>query len=96
MVRAEVITLIPQEERGVFEASTEQGKKVFCSIQSVRMSEFYRAKNEGIEPEFIFVLPYYRDYNDEQFVDYKGVRYRIVRSYVDGMKCELTVERVDK
>lgn len=96
MVRAESIKLIAPEERGVFETASTTGTDVYCRVRSVRMNEYYKAKDEGLEPEYVFVLPYYRDYNGEQFVDYNGVRYRVIRTYVDSMTCELTVERAEK
>ena len=96
MVRADVITLFAPEERGVFETASTTGTQVYCEVKSVKMSEYYKALDEGIEPELVFVLPYFRDYNGEQFAEFNGVKYRIIRSYVNGMKCELTCERYQK
>lgn len=96
MVYGEVVTLIPKEERGVFETASSTGTEVYCGVRSVKMNEFYRAKEEGIEPELVIVIPHHLDYNGEQFLEYDGAKYRIIRSYVSGMTCELTVERYPK
>lgn len=96
MVRAATIKLIAPEERGVFETASTTGTEVFCTIRSVQRNEYYKALDQGIEPEYVFVLNYFRDYNGEQFAEYNGTRYRIIRSYISGMTCELTVEKAVK
>lgn len=93
MVRAEVITLFAEEPHGVFDSHDVACRKVFAEIRSVRMSEFYKAMNEGIEPTYVFVLTDYVDYEDEKLCEYKGVLYDIVRTYVHGQSIELTVKK---
>lgn len=94
MIRAAVLQLIAEapEARGVFDDATETARQVFCDVRSVTRAEFYRAKEIGVEPTFIFVLSNFAEYNGEKIAVYEGARYRIVRTYVNGESIELTAE----
>lgn len=94
MIRADVIELVAEspEARGVFDEATETTRQIYCDVRSVTRTEFYRAKEIGIEPTYIFVLSNYAEYNGEKTAIYNGTRYRIVRTYVNGDSVELTVE----
>lgn len=96
MVRADVLTLISgiPEARGRFEEVSEVRRVVYCTIRSVGMREAYEAMSHGLRPEWVFVLSHSFEYRGEKECEYKGVRYRIIRTYVteaDGI--ELTAER---
>lgn len=100
MIRADVITLIGEDPvaHGIFEEYTETQRKVFCEVRSVGVNEFYRALEQDLHPVCVFVLADYAEYKGEKIVDYHGKRLRVVRTYVDRQKIELTVEEatVDK
>ena len=99
MMRADVIDLITEtaSAHGVHQAVTETARTVYCTVQSVSRSEFYNALNAGVQPEYVFVLALAEDYQDERIVRYKGLKYRVVRTYMtedDGI--EITCERSDE
>lgn len=96
MVRADVITLISDipEARGRFEDHSEIRRVVYCTVKSVGMREAYEAMSHGLRPEWVFVLTHSFEYNGERVCEYNGIRYNIIRTYVneaDGI--EITVER---
>lgn len=93
MIRATTIDLIAETPHGVFEEPVAERRTVFAEVKSVRMSEFYKALDDGIEPAYVFVLTDYADYNGEKVCEYNGTRYRIVRAYTKDQRIELTVER---
>lgn len=86
MICDDVINLISEnpEAHGVFASTTETKKQCYCRVESVSRSEFYRARENGIEPELVFVLSEYADYNGEKIVEHNGKRYRVIRAYVAG------------
>ena len=86
MICDDVINLISEnpEAHGVFTSSTERKNQCYCRVESVSRSEFYRARENGLEPEYVFVLSEYADYNGEKIVEYNGKRYRVIRTYVAG------------
>lgn len=95
MIRAGVITLISESAHGVFDSFTPTTTQVFAEIRSVRQSEFYSALNDGIQPQYTFVLTDYADYHDEKLIEYNGLPYDVVRTYtpVDGQTIEITVKK---
>lgn len=93
MIFRDVITLITETQpHGVFEDVAETPREVYCSVRSVGMSEAYTAMSNGLHPEFVFILSDYGDYNGEKILEYKGTRYRIVRTYRNNQGIELTCE----
>lgn len=94
MICDDVLVLIGEtpEAHGVFDKPTETRTTVFCRVQSVSRSEYWKAKANGVEPEFVFVLSDHLDYNGEKICEFRETRYRIVRSYVTQNEIELTVE----
>ena len=95
MIRATTIALLKELPHGVFDSHTPTETEVFAEIQSVKMSEFYTALNDGIQPEFIFVLTDYADYDGEKLVRYDGNLYDVVRTYtpVNGQTIHITVKK---
>lgn len=93
MIRADAIYLIKENPsaHGVFDAPTETRRMVYADIKSVGYAEFYRAKESGIEPTFIFVLSDFDEYENEKIVEYNSERFRVVRTYVKDAAIELTV-----
>ena len=96
MDRSEVLSLIvkteTKNELGIFE-TTEGERQVYCSVESIGSAEFFSAGQNGLKPSLKFTLFRY-DYNDEQTLVYKGVRYSIYRTYVKkGEFVELYCEK---
>lgn len=56
-------------------------KEVFAQVRSVGMKESYEALAVGLKPELTFVLADYYDYDDQEFIEYNSVRYRVLRTY---------------
>lgn len=95
MVRATTIDLLNEspEAHGVFESVTETVTTVFAEIRSVSRSEFYQAMSAGIEPELVFRLTDYADYNGQKVFTFNSERWRVIRTYTDGQSIELTARR---
>ena len=99
MMRADVIQLITEtaSAHGVHESITETAREVMCTVKSVSRSEYYNALNAGINPTYVFYLTLSDDYQGERVVRYKGIKYRVVRTYMtDDDGIEITVERSDE
>lgn len=95
MVRADILYLIDEAPKahGVFDAYTPTERMVYCTVRSVGMNELYTAKSLGLNPEYVFELADYAEYRGEKLCKYNDVQYNIVRTYVNGQKIEITVER---
>lgn len=95
MVRAGVLYLIEKNPGAVgeFDPYEPKWRRVFCTIRSVGMTEVYTAKSLGLSPEYVFELSDYTEYKGEQLCVFENVEYDIIRTYVNGQKIELTVER---
>lgn len=87
----EVAVLIKRTYDGA--ARVETKREVFCGFRSIGMKEFYSANSTDYRPELKLVLADYLDYDGETLADFKGVRYRILRTYRVGQELELTLER---
>ena len=96
MMFRDVLTLIGEDpkKRGVTDKPKETERTVFCTVRSVGMNEAYQALANGLQPQFVFVLSDFDDYNEEKICEYNGTRYRIVRTYRRNQAIELTVEEV--
>lgn len=94
MIRDDVLYLIGEDPaaHGVFEAYEPQRRMVFCQVNSVTRNEWYRAREQGMTPVYVFRLSDWHDYGGEKICEYGGSLYRITRTYVDGTAIELTVE----
>ena len=82
------------------EVCYEVRRQVFCSVYSVGRTEFYQAAQNNLQPELVFVISHYKDYEGEKelfYTDWTGVekRYTVIRTYRNGDSIELTaVQRV--
>ena len=94
MINCDVIYLIAEtpEAHGIFSPPAESERMVFCEVNSVSRYEFWRAKENGVTPTYVFRLSDRLEYQGEKIVKYNGDRYRVVRTYGDGYAIELTVE----
>lgn len=98
MVRADVVTLLGEDPKahGVFDAPELTEREVYCEVKSVSQTEAYQARATGLNPEYRLVLSHSFEYKGEKLCDFRGIRYSIIRTYVnesDGV--ELTVQRVE-
>lgn len=98
MVLTDVCYLISESPvaHGVFAQKERTERKVFCSVQSVRQSEYYNAHNSGFQPERVLKLASEREYRDEMFLKFREKEYNVIRTYItpDG-GIELTIQRSD-
>jgi len=95
VIRATTIDLVNEspEAHGVFDAPTETTTTVFAEIRSVSRREFYEAKSADIDPELVFVLTDYSDYNGQKVFLFNGERWRVIRTYTNGQSLEITAGR---
>ena len=47
---------------------------------------------QDLRPTLIFRLRDYAEYGGEKIIKFEGKRYRVVRTYIDSVAIELTVE----
>lgn len=96
MVRADTIKLVGESPaaHGVFDTPTETQTEVFCTVQSVGFREFYQAKSAGLEPDIVFNLTNAEDYGGEKIVLWNSTRYRVIRTYLNGMGIDITCEKI--
>lgn len=94
MIGADVIYLIAEVPpvHGAFNAPTYLERMVYCDVQSVSRNEYYRAREIGLEPTFVFILHDRAEYMGEKHVRYHGVVYDVIRTYIDALRVELTCE----
>lgn len=92
MIRDDVIYLVDEvpAAHGIFDAPQETRTMLFCQVHSVSRSEFWKAYENGLEPELVFRISEYEDYHGQKVLIYQGHRYRILRSYVSRHAVELT------
>ena len=96
MMFRDVLTLIGEQPKahGVTDVYEAKERTVYCTVRSVGMNEAYQALANGLQPQFVFSLSEYADYEGEKQCVYHGVRYRIIRTYRKNQGIELTVEEV--
>ena len=87
----EVAVLIKRGYDGATRVETR--REVFCGFRSIGMKEFYAASTTDFHPELKLVLADYLDYEGETLAEYKGLLYRIIRTYRAGQELELTLEQ---
>lgn len=67
---------------------------VFCTVRSIKRSEFYSAAVAGLRPELVFVVRSF-EYAGQQIVEYDHMRYRVIRAYTVSIEdIELICQRV--
>ena len=55
-------------------------REVKCQELSLTQAEIYQAGGEGSQPEAKLLIPYDRDYQNERELEYRGERWRVLRS----------------
>lgn len=72
---------------------TETEREVYCTVESVGASEFFKAGEAGLKAEYKITM-FFGDYAGEETLIYNGVRYGVYRTYRrKNDKLELYVER---
>ena len=80
----DVITLltITETENDIGDLiETISKKEVFAQVRSIGMKENYESLAVGLKPELTFILADYYDYDDQEFIEYNTVRYKVLRTY---------------
>lgn len=96
MTRDTYITLIartPTDEPDQYgnPVYIEEKRRVPAQWDGVKRSEFYQAAAVGLKPEMVFRI-YERCYSGQRYVEHRGRRYRVLRSYpLTGERLELVV-----
>lgn len=57
-----------------------ESRTVFCDMQSVKETEFFRAAEHGVNALYTAVIHSF-EYAGEKIVEYNGVDYSVYRSY---------------
>lgn len=63
---------------------TETEREVFCKVYGITRSEFYQAAVADLHPEITVRLSDFLDYEGEDLVEYRGIRYSVIRTYRDS------------
>lgn len=77
---------------------------ILCKVKSIGSTEFYNAQVNSLKPEIKFIIHSF-EYNGEKEVEFKGVKYQVIRNYdgdtvdrsdnsLSGEEIELTCEKV--
>ncbi|MDR2513748.1 MAG: hypothetical protein LBD02_00885 [Christensenellaceae bacterium] len=79
-------------ENGFTLSPEETQTTVYCNKKSVGYSEFYKAQQAGYSTELKFDM-YTEEYSGQEYAEYSGKRYKILRTYVSksGEFTELTL-----
>lgn len=98
MVDTEITLIKPagreQDATGVWRSTGEQRRTILARVDDVNRSEFFAAGQNGMRPEFRFVV-FPAEYIGEQLLEYAGARFAVYRTYhVPGTdNLELYVQR---
>ena len=59
---------------------TETMRTVKAQEMTLTQADIYQAGGEGLSPEAKLLIPYDRDYKGERELEYKGERWKVLRS----------------
>ena len=79
LTSAELIGFSPDAHE-VGTAVTETRRRVKAQELSLTQAELYQAGGEGLSPEAKLLIPYDRDYKGERELEYRGERWKVLRS----------------
>lgn len=74
---------------------TEEKTQVFVNVKSVSRSEFYSAQVAGYDPQIVFEIADYFDYEGQEFVEYNDVMYKVIRTYRTTIALEIVCQHVE-
>ena len=55
-------------------------RTVKCQEMGLTQADIYQAGGEGLSPEAKILIPYDRDYKGERELEYKGERWKVIRT----------------
>ena len=61
-------------------AVTETARTVKCQELTLTQAELYQSGGDGLSPEAKLLIPYDRDYKGERELEYRGERWKVLRS----------------
>jgi len=79
MTSCELITFSPDAHE-VGTDPVEKRRRVKCQELSLTQADIYQSGGEGLSPEAKLLIPYDRDYQGERELDYRGERWKVIRS----------------
>ena len=79
MTSCELITFSPDAHE-VGTDPVEKRRRVKCQELSLTQADIYQSGGEGLSPEAKLLIPYDRDYPGERELDYRGERWKVIRS----------------
>ena len=59
---------------------TDQIRRVKCQELTLTQAEAYQSGGDGLSPEAKLLIPYDRDYKGERELNYRGERWKVLRS----------------
>ena len=73
----------------------EQSRKVMVQELSLTQADIYQSGGEGLNPEAKILIQYDREYKGERELEYKGERWKVIRSdpYKDWNGVILAIRR---
>ena len=79
MTSCDLITFSPDAHE-VGTPVTESKRRVKVQEMSLTQADIYQSGGEGLSPEAKLLIPYDREYKVERELDYRGERWRVIRS----------------
>lgn len=79
MTSCDLITFSPDAHE-VGTPVTESKRRVKVQEMTLTQADIYQSGGEGLGPEAKLLIPYDREYKGERELDYKGERWRVIRS----------------
>ena len=79
MTSCRLISFSP-DAREVGTAATENARTVKVQELALTQAEVYQSGGEGLSPEAKILIPYDRDYKGERELEYRGERWKVLRS----------------
>lgn len=68
---------------------------VFVNVKSVTRNEFYTAHVAGFDPEIVFEIADYFDYDGQQFIEYNNVIYKVIRTYRTNISLQIVCQHIE-
>ena len=94
MTSCDLISFNPDAHE-VGAAVQETKRHVKCQELSLTQAEIYQSGGEGLSPEAKLLIPYDKTYKGERELDYRGERWKVLRSdpYKDWNGVILLIQR---
>lgn len=87
-----LISITQTKDKYGMPVKTESKTEIFCRVTSVSGSEFNQASQNGIKPQWKFVIKS-REYSGEKAVEFNGQKFAVYRTYQSSIDdLELYVE----